>query len=470
MVQPINIGSAFPDQGEIQANMLRAAQIRNALAEINIREQELKEKQALSAALANTDMSGDLSQIGRNLLRTSPATGAAILKIAEEQAERKRQQEAMRLFAGGATTPEAVPSAVKPEAGNSAPVGAFDLSKPMPELPKLFQAEQEGRLSDEGRGVLSAYRSQVSGAPAPAPTASAQGGFGAYFQHPNMGVRAMARQGQKMAELGLFKDVADLNAYMQKLAEFDARFAEAGLSREERAQNAMELQQQLLQNQLEVARITAGLRPPPQAQIVTTEGGEMRAVVPGTATTTPLTDDRGQPLKKGMTERPLPEKVKQTAREAKDLTTSLGQLSDSFKESYGGKGIYGIGAEASMEAASRGVPFTDKSAAEWWRNYRKQNELIERHEMFGASLTGGEKQAWQQATIHPGMEPAQIKRNLATRKRLAEVMLERRKQEEVASGLDPERVNALYGAGMERESAKPKRKRFNPATGAIEEY
>lgn len=49
----------------------------------------------------------------------------------------------------------------------------------------------------------------------------------------------------------------------------------------------------------------------------------------------------------------------------------------------------------------------DPAMAEWWRRYENV-ALPERHEMFGATLTGPERESWRKASIGPGSSTAEI--------------------------------------------------------------
>jgi hypothetical protein len=87
---------------------------------------------------------------------------------------------------------------------------------------------------------------------------------------------------------------------------------------------------------------------------------------------------------------------------------STARLLDDFKDNFaGGKGYM-------MERAGQ-IPFVDTDSEEWWRNYRKEAELVQRHNLFGATLTGAEGRAWRAADIAPDMKPATIRDNLQRR-------------------------------------------------------
>ena len=92
---------------------------------------------------------------------------------------------------------------------------------------------------------------------------------------------------------------------------------------------------------------------------------------------------------KGVVEKPLAQKVVDNITEARDNASTIASLKSSFKPGFAGKGVLGIGADMQMSASGNiGV---DKDAVEWWKNYRKQAELIERHALFGAALTPTEQ-------------------------------------------------------------------------------
>ena len=65
-------------------------------------------------------------------------------------------------------------------------------------------------------------------------------------------------------------------------------------------------------------------------------------------------------------------------------------------------------------------PIMDKDTKDltgWWRTYKKDNILPERHKMFGAVLTPAEIKSWNQASINEGMTDYTIRKNLAWRER-----------------------------------------------------
>lgn len=167
-------------------------------------------------------------------------------------------------------------------------------------------------------------------------------------------------------------------------------------------------------------------------------------------------------------EKVLPQPVVKLVTEARDNATAMDSMATAFKPEYAGKGVFGIGADMQIGAsANLGV---DKDAVNWWKDYRKNIELVERHAMFGASLTVGEQGAWRSADISPGMNAEVIKTNLATRKRLAAKVLENAQQDMIDAGHSEERVRNIAGRNLKPEpSEKPAgaalQTATNPKTG-----
>jgi hypothetical protein len=113
-----------------------------------------------------------------------------------------------------------------------------------------------------------------------------------------------------------------------------------------------------------------------------------------------------KPVSPGKT---LPTKVVMDLTDGQAKASAIARLGQEFDPSY--SGVAGM----ASQAAGQYIPGVDTRAAEWWRNYRKEQELIERHGLFGATLTGNELSAWRAADIQPKMSPDAIQRNLARR-------------------------------------------------------
>jgi hypothetical protein len=143
--------------------------------------------------------------------------------------------------------------------------------------------------------------------------------------------------------------------------------------------------------------------------------------------------------------KPLPPGVVKQLQEARDSAATMGRLDSSFKDDFGGKGIFGLGADAQMSVA--GNVGADKDSVAWWKDYKKNAELVERHAMFGASLTPGEQASWRSADVAPGMDPAVIKTNLATRAALSKKVAAAVADDMVDAGHNETRVRSIAGRG-----------------------
>lgn len=142
-------------------------------------------------------------------------------------------------------------------------------------------------------------------------------------------------------------------------------------------------------------------------------------------------------------DKPMPQTVVKQIQESRDNATAINSLADTFKPEYGSKGVAGMGAETAMQL--KGIFGTDANAVDWWKNYRKQAELVERHAMFGASLTPGEQAAWRSADISPGMDPDVIKRNLETRAGIARDVANNTRDDLIDAGYGEERILGIAG-------------------------
>lgn len=147
--------------------------------------------------------------------------------------------------------------------------------------------------------------------------------------------------------------------------------------------------------------------------------------------------------RKPESEKPLPAKERQSLVDARTNASTIGSLLTEFKDDYASKGVLGVGSELALNAKS--VLGTDTGTVQWWKNYRKMAELVERHAMFGASLTEGEKAAWASADISPKMDAKVIRANLATRKALADKVLQSTQQDLVDSGFASDKVTKIGG-------------------------
>jgi hypothetical protein len=96
-----------------------------------------------------------------------------------------------------------------------------------------------------------------------------------------------------------------------------------------------------------------------------------------------------------------------------------------------------------------GPPDQRTAAAAWWQDYARNVDLVERHAMFGASLTASEQASWRAASITPNMRPDLIRQHLATRRQILQAAIQRYTRSLVIAGYDPNAIAAAYGVNAD---------------------
>lgn len=97
------------------------------------------------------------------------------------------------------------------------------------------------------------------------------------------------------------------------------------------------------------------------------------------------------------------------------LDNSLGtqmRLMETFKPEYAGYGVKFAGDIANTIGSTFGGD--KQSQAEWWASH-EANDNVARNALFGASLTAGEKAAWDKTSISPGMNPSMVENRMKER-------------------------------------------------------
>jgi hypothetical protein len=172
-----------------------------------------------------------------------------------------------------------------------------------------------------------------------------------------------------------------------KLGELDLKYAAAGEDRNLKA----EIEKQRNATKLKVAEIENASR---------VNAAEIRA----------------RAANGGKAAKPVPNTIIKTMTEAQSSASGLGDSYTTFDPKYGGVGGYVDKLSGTWNPWSSAD--ADK-AANWWKNYENQASLVQRHSMFGTTLNAGERTAWENATIKPGMTTQAIQQNLKMRAELA---------------------------------------------------
>lgn len=147
------------------------------------------------------------------------------------------------------------------------------------------------------------------------------------------------------------------------------------------------------------------------------------------------------------TDKPLAHLVHKDLSERDATATAMQDLKSTFKPEFAGPAGY------LKDKAGTYIPGATTETAEWWKNYRKNVQLIERHASFGGTLTPNEQASWRSADIEVGMNPELVQKNLATRSRLAEKVYEKARQQYIGGGHNIEGAFPARGSYVPDKSA-----------------
>lgn len=135
----------------------------------------------------------------------------------------------------------------------------------------------------------------------------------------------------------------------------------------------------------------------------------------------------------------------------------LSRFGDTFKDDYAGRPVIGEARNWIGRNLPSGV--VDQSAqdgAAWWQGYDRFKNVV-RNELYGSALTAPEKASFEKADITPGMNPEQIRKNLAIQKEVVQNAMRRKAGAMIQSGYSEEAVNKAYGLApmAAPQAAKP---------------
>jgi len=96
-----------------------------------------------------------------------------------------------------------------------------------------------------------------------------------------------------------------------------------------------------------------------------------------------------------------------------DAAAAVDKLTSSFKDEYAdvAQGVTAVGKIKSLVATQAPglAPETWKDAQKWQADLSRLKEFKDRHALFGATLTGNEKTAWEEVTPQKGATAADIR-------------------------------------------------------------
>lgn len=123
-----------------------------------------------------------------------------------------------------------------------------------------------------------------------------------------------------------------------------------------------------------------------------------------------------------------------------------------------------------------GKKFGDSGQAQWWQDYQTYVNQV-RNDLFGAALTAQEKGEFLKAMVTPGMDPQQVRQNIARQEKISEDAYKRffgtyskgNYNKDQLGDYDPQNLNAGGGpavvAPANANPSAPEITAVNPQTG-----
>lgn len=149
--------------------------------------------------------------------------------------------------------------------------------------------------------------------------------------------------------------------------------------------------------------------------------------------------------RRALTERsagkPLPEGAWKPYKAQVDIYSQMAGAADAFQDDFAGNTLTG-GLENTAQGLYSGVGTPGQR--DWWANFRRADNII-RNQLFGATLTPGEQRSYEQTSINERMDPAEVRRNLQSRREIIRNALSRQTNFLRAQGYNQESIDALAG-------------------------
>lgn len=129
-----------------------------------------------------------------------------------------------------------------------------------------------------------------------------------------------------------------------------------------------------------------------------------------------------------------------------DYETRVGSLMEhqrllsSFNDDFSGTGA-GMESFAQGYVSSVGTP----GQRDWWAGFNALDNQV-RNGLFGASLTPGEKAAYEATSVTQGMDATEIRKNVGRRTAILQAAMQRQTRFQLAHGTDPAEIEALAGS------------------------
>ena len=236
----------------------------------------------------------------------------------------------------------------------------------------------------------------------------------------------------------------------------------------EKAQEEQRKREEKKTDKEEFARLVAGLRPKSESD---NEGAVVEIADPDDPTKSIKVYSKsnrkiGDAPRRTPAGKPLPSPLQKQITESAELVDATSRFSSTFNDDYAG---FKIGAVGNM-VNKAGLVFGDETGrSQWWQDYELHQSQI-RNKLFGAALTAPEIEAWNKSAINPGMDAKEVRKNLARRKEIEDVGLNRVMRGAAAGGYNKEQIEEFAGRAVPGERAPPpgsKKDAAKPASDAI---
>jgi hypothetical protein len=134
-----------------------------------------------------------------------------------------------------------------------------------------------------------------------------------------------------------------------------------------------------------------------------------------------------------------------------DGLASFARLNSTFTDNFAGNTVTG-GLENTIQSSFSGLGTPGQQ--QWWSDMATYDNAI-RNDLFGASLTPGEKAEFFKTTVNPSMDPVIVKANLKRREEILQGSALRRVTGLKAAGWNKEEIDAYIGGNLADPASTP---------------
>lgn len=124
-----------------------------------------------------------------------------------------------------------------------------------------------------------------------------------------------------------------------------------------------------------------------------------------------------------------------------EIADATDRFINTFDDDYAGYKSEFVGDAVNWSKRTFG---DESNQGAWWQDYELHQSQI-RNNLFGSALTPGEQAAWMKSAIHPGMDPGEVRKNLARRNEIETTAIARLMRGLEAGGHGREQIEEFAG-------------------------